>query len=147
MYWDRLERQVRSEGRVEPVPEEVADAYFVTRSREHQIGAWASDQSERLESWEILLGRIAQVAKRFGNGSISRPSNWGGHALLPDRMEFCREVPVGCINRCRTRAVAIQGTPDRRSGSIREAVGRWIDRSRQTPNVHTCFPRSGIPLT
>ena len=93
LFWDPLMEQVRVEGRVSPVTEAEADAYWVGRHPGSQIGAWASDQSERLESREALEARVAEFAERFGDGPIPRPSHWSGYRVAPDRIEFWRSLP------------------------------------------------------
>jgi pyridoxamine 5'-phosphate oxidase len=88
MYWERLDRQIRVEGRVERIPAETSDAYFASRPRDHQIGAWASDQSAPLEDWTVLLQRVLEAGQRFGTGPVPRPPHWGGYQVLPERVEF-----------------------------------------------------------
>lgn len=87
-WWDRLRRQVRVEGRVERVPERESDAYFASRPRGSQLGAWASQQSRPLDSRETLSRRVDELDKEFGNGPIPRPPHWGGFRLVPDYLEF-----------------------------------------------------------
>lgn len=88
-WWDALERQVRLEGEVERVPEDEADAYFASRPRGSQVGAWSSPQSMPLASRQELDAKAAQVAKSFEDGRrILRPSFWGGYRLRPSRVEF-----------------------------------------------------------
>ena len=87
-YWAPLGRQIRIEGRVIQVSGDEADAYFATRPIESRIGAWASRQSEELESRKTLAGRIAKTAARFAGRTVSRPPFWSGFRLTPDRMEF-----------------------------------------------------------
>jgi pyridoxamine 5'-phosphate oxidase len=88
-YWAPLGRQIRIEGPVSQVSDSEADAYFATRPIESRIGAWASRQSEELESRKTLAGRIAKTAARFAGRTVSRPPFWSGFRLTPDRMEFC----------------------------------------------------------
>ena len=92
-HWKSLRRQVRVEGRVEPVPEADADAYFASRGRESQIGAWASDQSRPLDSRETFERRCAEAAARFEGREVPRPPRWGGFRLAPDRIEFWSDRP------------------------------------------------------
>jgi pyridoxamine 5'-phosphate oxidase len=87
-YWDELKRQVRVEGRVEPVTVDEADAYFASRPRDSQIGAWASEQSRPMESSGDLLKRVAQFGLKFGLGKVPRPPHWSGFRIVPDRIEF-----------------------------------------------------------
>jgi pyridoxamine 5'-phosphate oxidase len=92
-YWPP-ETQVRIEGRVQPVSEAEADAYFATRPREFQVGAWASAQSDPLASREALDDRVRDAAARFGNGApVTRPPFWSGYRVAPDRIEFWARDP------------------------------------------------------
>jgi pyridoxamine 5'-phosphate oxidase len=87
-HWPSLEEQIRIEGTVERVTPEESDAYFAGRPRESQIGAWASQQSQPLESRNILETRIRDVDARFDGGSVSRPPFWGGFRIVPRSIEF-----------------------------------------------------------
>jgi pyridoxamine 5'-phosphate oxidase len=87
-HWASRTEQVRVEGRVERVSDEEADAYFATRPRASQIGAWASRQSEPLESRDVLMAAVSDVERRFADADVPRPAGWGGFRLIPDRIEF-----------------------------------------------------------
>jgi len=87
-YWDSTNMQVRVEGAVEAVSEVEADAYFATRDRLSQIGAWASDQSRPLEGMFELEKKVAKFTAKFGVGSVPRPPHWSGFRLIPLRIEF-----------------------------------------------------------
>lgn len=87
-HWPSLEEQIRIEGTVERVTPEESDAYFAGRPRESQIGAWASQQSQPLESRNILETRIRDVDARFAGGLVSRPPFWGGFRIVPRAIEF-----------------------------------------------------------
>ena len=92
-YWPRIEVQVRAEGAVEKLSATDSDAYFNSRARLSQIGAWASQQSTPLPSREILLQRVAEMESRFDGQPIPRPPSWGGFLLVPQRMEFWQGNP------------------------------------------------------
>ena len=90
-HWKSLRRQVRLEGPVAPTTPEEADAYFSTRARGSQIGAWASDQSRALESRFALEKRVAAFAAKFMVGTVPRPPNWSGFRLTPLLIEFWQD--------------------------------------------------------
>lgn len=87
-HWAVLQRQVRVAGRVGRVTEEESEAYFATRGRRSQIGAWASRQSERLTSRDELERRAQEAGERFADGDVPLPPFWGGYRLEPARIEF-----------------------------------------------------------
>ncbi|MBV8372114.1 MAG: pyridoxamine 5'-phosphate oxidase [Candidatus Eremiobacteraeota bacterium] len=88
-HWHVLERQVRVEGEVEMLSEEESDEYFASRPRGHQLAAWASEQSEPIESYEVLEARYAHFEARFADDTVvPRPHSWGGYVLKPSRFEF-----------------------------------------------------------
>jgi pyridoxamine 5'-phosphate oxidase len=88
-WWDRLHRQVRVEGTVEPVGPDEAEAYFATRPYGSRIGAWASPQSRVIEGRGWLEAREAALRERYPeDGAVPRPAHWGGFRLLPETYEF-----------------------------------------------------------
>ena len=87
-HWKSLRRQVRIEGSVEPVADAEADAYFASRSRPSQLGAWASDQSQPLESRALFESRYAELLDLHREGVVPRPPHWWGYRLVPQRIEF-----------------------------------------------------------
>ena len=91
-FWPGLQRQVRIDGEVNKIKNELSDAYFASRPRESQLGAWASLQSERLEERVILEQRFAELEKQF-TSEVPRPEHWGGYALSPRLVEFWQGRP------------------------------------------------------
>ncbi len=100
-YWAVLERQVRIEGRVTRQTTDESRAYFRTRPRGSQIGAWASEQSSPLASRDELIARVKEYEAKFANHEVPLPPFWGGYRLTPRRMEFWQ----GRLNRLHDRLV------------------------------------------
>lgn len=88
LYWRELDRQVRIRGRVERLPAAESDEYFATRPRDSQLGAWASPQSQAVDSRATLDAAFAAAEERFGEGEVPRPPGWGGYLLEPVAIEF-----------------------------------------------------------
>jgi pyridoxamine 5'-phosphate oxidase len=87
-HWKSLRRQIRIEGKLTTVDDATADAYFATRSRDSQLGAWASDQSRPLDARATFEARFEAIKARFEGGDVPRPPHWSGYCLVPDRIEF-----------------------------------------------------------
>ena len=87
-HWPTLEEQIRVEGAVEIVDPAESDRYFSGRPRDSQLGAWASDQSNELDSRDSLVARLAEVESRFNGRPVDRPPFWGGFRIVPERIEF-----------------------------------------------------------
>lgn len=92
-HWKSLRRQVRVDGVVEPVGDDMSDAYFNSRARGSQIGAWASEQSRPFAGRFELEKRVARFAARFGVGAVPRPAFWIGYRVIPLAMEFWTDKP------------------------------------------------------
>ena len=90
-HWKSLRRQIRIEGAASPVEDAVADAYFATRSRNSQLGAWASDQSRPLADRATFEARFADVEARFEGQDVPRPPHWSGWMVSPERIEFWQD--------------------------------------------------------
>lgn len=90
-HWKSLRRQIRIEGAASPVDDATADAYFATRSRNSQLGAWASDQSRPLADRATFEARFAVVEARFEGQDVPRPPHWSGWMVSPKRIEFWQD--------------------------------------------------------
>ena len=90
-HWKSLRRQIRIEGSLSSVPDEAADAYFATRGRDSQLGAWASDQSRPLDSRATYEARFAEMTQRFAGQDVPRPPHWSGYRLAPVHFEFWQD--------------------------------------------------------
>lgn len=90
-HWKSLRRQIRIEGPVTTVTAAEADAYFATRGRDSQLGAWASDQSRPLDSRATFEARFAEMQARFDGGPVPRPPYWSGYRVTPRSIEFWQD--------------------------------------------------------
>jgi len=88
LYWREVDRQVRARGPVERLSDSESDAYFATRPRASQLGAWASPQSRPISDRAELDALLLEVTESFGDGEIPRPPHWGGYLLRPETVEF-----------------------------------------------------------
>ncbi|MBP7951858.1 MAG: pyridoxamine 5'-phosphate oxidase [Sphingorhabdus sp.] len=90
-HWKSLRRQIRIEGPLKRVSDDTADAYFATRARESQLGAWASLQSRPLDSRATFEARYADAERRFDGAPVPRPPHWSGHIVMPHTIEFWQD--------------------------------------------------------
>ncbi len=93
LHWKSLRRQVRARGEVSMVSDEEANAYFASRPRDSQVGAWASDQSSPLESRAFFESEIARVDEQYGDTDVPRPPHWTGYRITPLEIEFWHDRP------------------------------------------------------
>ena len=87
-FWDALERQVRVEGKIEKIDSKISDEYFSSRSRLSQLGAHASEQSQVIQSYDIITNKLKELEKEFDGKEIPRPNHWGGFIIVPESIEF-----------------------------------------------------------
>lgn len=109
-FWRTLRRQVTVEGAVHKLETAESDAYFASRNRRAQLGAWASEQSRPLASREALEARFRQVEADYEGGEVPRPPHWGGYCLVPDQIEFWAPG---------------EGRLNERERYVRDADGNW----------------------
>ncbi|MEQ1604332.1 MAG: pyridoxamine 5'-phosphate oxidase [Pyrinomonadaceae bacterium] len=92
-FWPELERQVRVSGRVSKVSAEESDEYFKSRPFTSRVGAWASNQSERIDSRMVVAAKAAKLLLKYATGNVPRPPHWGGYRVVPDQIEFWQGRP------------------------------------------------------
>lgn len=112
-HWKSLRRQVRVRGKTEPVAEADADAYYATRPRGSRLGAWASAQSQPLESRQVLADRVAEFDARYSGDAIPRPAHWSGMRVVPSEIEFWKDGEFRLHDRVLFKRAAAGGAWER----------------------------------
>jgi pyridoxamine 5'-phosphate oxidase len=113
-HWKSLRRQIRIEGPVTWATDAESDAYFASRARDSQLGAWASDQSQPLDSRATFEARFAEMEQRFAGQPVPRPPHWGGYRVTPERIEFWQDR----AHRLHERRVFVREGSDWREGLL-----------------------------
>ena len=113
LFWPELERQVRVEGSIGKLPEELSDQYFQERPFDSQISAWASPQSTEIPSREVLEKRWKEEANRWQSKTVERPYFWGGYQIIPYRFEFWQGRPSRLHDRIEFQLINNQWTINR----------------------------------